>query len=100
VPKLTAARREAIDMLMAVAEELSFEMTLAPGDIQFLNSHVTYHGRTPFEDDRASGQDRLLMRVWLSMPNSRALPEGQEVLWGRIEPGVLRGGIQQITLGA
>jgi len=100
VPKLTAAQREAIDMLMAVAEELSFEMTLAPGDIQFLNSHVTYHGRTPFEDDRASGQDRLLMRVWLSMPNSRALPEGQEVLWGRIEPGVLRGGIQQITLGA
>ena len=100
VPKLTAAQRAAIDMLMAVAEELSFEMTLAPGDIQFLNSHVTYHGRTPFEDDRASGQDRLLMRVWLSMPNSRALPEGQEVLWGRIEPGVLRGGIQQITLGA
>jgi hypothetical protein len=54
-----------------VSEELCFEMTLSPGDIQFLDSHVTYHGRTPFEDDKEAGQDRLLLRLWLSMPNSR-----------------------------
>jgi hypothetical protein len=95
VPKLSAAQREAIDMLMAVAEELSFEMTLEPGDIQFLNSHITYHGRTAFEDDKPSGQDRLLLRLWLSMPNSRALPRGHEVLWGSIEAGQQRGGIGQ-----
>jgi hypothetical protein len=98
VATLSPAQREAIDLLMALAEELSFEMTLAPGDIQFLNSHVTYHGRTPFEDDKASGQDRLLFRLWLSMPNSRALPAGQEVLWGRIDPGALRGGIGQVAI--
>jgi hypothetical protein len=95
VPKLGAAQREAIEMLMTLAEELSFEMTLEPGDIQFLNSHVTYHGRTPFEDDRATGRDRLLYRVWLAMPNSRALPEGHEVLWGSIAAGARRGGIGQ-----
>jgi hypothetical protein len=98
VPKLTAPQREAIDMLMALAEELCFEMTLEPGDIQFLNSHVTYHGRTPFEDDRASGQDRLLLRLWLTMPNNRALPAGHEVLWGSIEAGARRGGIGQVTI--
>ncbi len=96
VPKLTAVQREAIDMLMALAEELCFEMTLEPGDVQFLNSHVTYHGRTPFEDDKATGHDRLLLRLWLSMPNSRALPAGHEVLWGTIEPGARRGGIAQV----
>lgn len=95
VPKLSAAQREAIAMLMAVAEELSFEMTLEPGDIQFLNSHITYHGRTAFEDDKQSGQDRLLLRLWLSMPNSRPLPRGHEVLWGSIEAGKPRGGIGQ-----
>jgi len=95
VPKLTAAQKDALDMLLALAEELSFEMTLDPGDIQFLNSHVTYHGRTPFEDDKASGHDRLLMRLWLAMPNSRALPKGYEVLWQRTEAGALRGGIVQ-----
>ena len=33
--------------------------------------------------------------AWLSMPNSRALPEGSEALWGSIETGAPRGGIAQ-----
>jgi hypothetical protein len=94
VPKLTPAQKDALDLLLALARELAFEMTLDAGDIQFLNSHVTYHGRTPFEDDKAKGHDRLLMRLWLSMPNSRALPVGQEVLWQEIDPGAVRGGIR------
>ena len=97
VPKLTAPQREAIDELMRLAQELCFEMTLEPGDIQFLNSHVTYHGRTPFTDDATSGHDRLLLRLWLSMPNNRALPAGHEVLWGEVAAGQKRGGIGQIA---
>jgi hypothetical protein len=95
VPRLEPLQREAIDMLMALAAELSFEMRFAPGDIQLVNNHVIYHGRTPFEDDAARGQDRLLLRLWLAMPNSRALPEGHEVLWRSIEAGAVRGGIGQ-----
>ena len=41
---------------------------------------------------------RLLYRLWLSMPNSRALPPGHEVLWGSTEPGALRGGIGQVAV--
>jgi hypothetical protein len=96
VPRLTPLQREAIEVLMATMQALCFEMTFAPGDIQFLNSHVTYHGRTPFQDDAATGQDRLLLRLWLSMPDNRPLPKGQEVLWGNIEAGHYRGGIAQI----
>ena len=51
--------------------------------------------RTTYEDDPAPGRDRFLMRLWLSVSNSRALPEGYEALWGSIEPGALRGGIAQ-----
>jgi hypothetical protein len=98
VPKLTPAQKEAIDMLMATAQELCFEMTLEPGDLQLINSHVTYHGRTPFEDDASSGHDRLLLRLWLSMPNNRPLPEGHEVLWRSIAAGQVRGGIAQVAL--
>jgi hypothetical protein len=98
VPKLTAAQKEAIDVLMATAQELCFEMTLEPGDLQLINSHVTYHGRTPFEDDVSSGHDRLLLRLWLTMPNNRPLPAGHEILWRSIEAGQPRGGIQQITI--
>lgn len=94
VPPLTDRQREALDMLVDVAEELCFEMPLAPGDIQCLNNHLIYHGRTPFTDDAASGEDRLLYRLWLSMPNSRPLPQSHAVLWGNVDAGGLRGGVQ------
>lgn len=97
VPKLTTAQREAIDLLMATAEELAFEMTLEPGDLQLINSHVTYHGRTSFTDEFESGHSRLLLRLWLTMPNNRPLPKGHEVLWREIEAGRPRGGIAQVT---
>jgi hypothetical protein len=95
VRKLSAAEHEAIQMLMEVAEEECFEMRFQPGDIQLLNNHVIYHARTAFKDDQASGQDRMLMRLWLSVPNSRALPEDHAVLWGDVNAGRPRGGIAQ-----
>jgi len=96
VPPLTPAQREAIELLMALADELSFAMRFEPGDVQLVNNHVIYHARTAFEDDAGSGRVRLLYRLWLSMPNSRALPPGHEVLWGSIEAGAPRGGIGQV----
>jgi hypothetical protein len=93
--KLTDAEHEAIQMLMDVAEEQCFEMRFAPGDIQLLNNHVVYHARTAFKDDASTGQDRMLMRLWLSMPNSRALPEDHAVLWGDVGAGRPHGGIAQ-----
>jgi Taurine catabolism dioxygenase TauD, TfdA family len=94
VPRLSAAQAEALDLLHAIAEELSFEMSFAPGDIQFVNNHVIYHARRAFEDDPAEG-GRLLLRLWMAVPNSRALPEGHEVLWRNIAAGAPRGGIGQ-----
>jgi hypothetical protein len=93
--QLTAAEHEAIQMLMDVAEEECFEMRFAPGDIQLLNNHVIYHGRTAFKDNESTGQDRMLMRLWLSMPNSRALPDDHAILWGDVRAGKPRGGIAQ-----
>jgi hypothetical protein len=95
VRKLTDSEHEAIQMLMDVAQEVSFEMCFAPGDMQLLNNHNIYHGRTAFKDDASTGHDRLLMRLWLSMPNSRALPEDHAVLWGDVGAGRPRGGIAQ-----
>ncbi len=94
-PRVSAAQWEALDMLSDLADELSFEMSFAPGDIQFVNNHVIYHARSEFADDAGSGRDRLLLRLWMAMPNSRALPAGHEVLWGDIAAGARRGGIGQ-----
>jgi hypothetical protein len=99
VPKLTTAQNEALDMLAAVADEVCLHSPFEAGDIQLLNNHVVYHGRTAYEDDAASRQERLLLRLWLSVPDSRRLPAGFETLWGSAEPGAVRGGVVQPGTG-
>jgi hypothetical protein len=93
--RLTSAEHEAIAYLLELSRELAFEMRLEPGVIQLLNNHVIYHGRTAFEDDASQGADRMLMRLWLAMPNSRALPEDHAILWRDVAAGAPRGGIAQ-----
>lgn len=94
VPPLTREQIEAMDLLAEVAEEVCLHAPFVPGDLQFLNNHVIYHGRTAYEDDHGAAQDRLLLRLWLSVPNSRRLPEGFDSLWGATLPGALRGGAE------
>jgi TfdA family taurine catabolism dioxygenase TauD len=100
IPRMTPAQNEALDLLTTVCDELGYEMELEPGDIQLLNNHVVYHGRTAYEDAPEPGRDRLLLRLWLAPPNSRPLPEGFETLWGSIRGGAVRGGIAQSAAAA
>ncbi len=93
VPRLTDAQNEALDMLAALAHELALHTRMEPGDIQLLNNHVTYHARTALVDWEDPAQKRLLYRLWLSMPNSRALPDDFDELWGATAAGALRGGV-------
>jgi hypothetical protein len=92
VPPLTVQQVAALDLLHEIAEELCLRADFEPGDLQLINNHVIYHARDAFKDG-AGGRDRLLLRIWLSMPNSRPLPEGHAVLWGATEAGAPRGGI-------
>lgn len=92
VPRLTAAQNEAMDLMAEIAEETCLNAPFEPGDMQFLTQHVTYHGRTAFTDDRQSGAERVLLRIWLSTPFSRLLPDDCAVQWGDVRAGALRGG--------
>ena len=98
VPPMEDVHWRALDLLHDLAEEHCMEMTMWPGDMQFINNHVIYHARTAFEDHLRAGVDqrRLLHRLWLAMPNSRALPDDHDVLWRDVRPGSVRGGIAQI----
>lgn len=92
VPPMRPEQKEALDLLAAVADELCIEAPFTPGDIQLMNQHVTYHGRTAYADDAAQGAQRSLFRIWLSAPKGRALPEGHQAQWGATAAGALRGG--------
>ena len=63
-----------------------------PGDIQFLNNHVTLHTRTAFTDHENDELKRHLLRLWLSPPNNRALDKGFMHFFREIKPGTVRGG--------
>jgi len=79
-------------MLLDVAEEVCFEMRFAPGHPAAEQSrHLSRpHG---IQDDASTGQDRMLMRLWLSCP-IRGPAGGHAVLWAT-SAGQPRGGIAQ-----
>jgi len=67
-------------------------MMLEPGDLVLLNNHVTYHARTEYRDHPEPERKRHLLRLWLSVPNSRPLPEGWSALFHDRRAGAVRGG--------
>jgi hypothetical protein len=72
-----------MDMIHAIGEEVCLRAPFEVGDMQFLNQHVTYHGRTQFTDDPSRGAQRVLLRIWLAAPFTRMLPDGQRSAMGR-----------------
>ncbi len=93
-PPLTDIQREALQAIDRLAGDPAFclDMMLEPGDMVFLNSHTTYHARTEFEDHPEPERKRHLLRLWLSVPNSRPLPEGWSEIYRDRRPGAVRGG--------
>jgi hypothetical protein len=97
-PKLTSAMIEALDLFDALANDprLHFGMQLEPGDMQFVYNHALMHDRTAFRDWPEAHRKRHLLRLWLSVPGDRPLPECFRQRYGSIDIGD-RGGI--ITRG-
>jgi Taurine catabolism dioxygenase TauD, TfdA family len=92
--RLTPAHVEALDMFDALANEpaLHFSMQLEPGDMQFVYNHSQLHDRTGFVDWPEPQRKRHLLRLWLSVPGDRPLPECFKERYGSIAVGN-RGGI-------
>lgn len=96
VRSMTDRQREAIDYLEQVAEEtdLQYRFRLERGDILFLNNWTTLHRRTQFTDWPEQHRRRHLLRVWLSVPNSRPLDPLFGENFGDTRAGAVRGGIR------
>ena len=91
---LTEAHVEALDMFddLANDDQLNFSMQLQPGDMQFVYNHSQLHDRTGFVDWPEPDKRRHLLRLWLSIPGDRPLPNCFRQRYGSIEVGN-RGGI-------
>lgn len=92
--RLTPKHVDALDMFDQFANEpgLNLSMRLAPGDMQFVYNHGLLHDRTAFEDWPSLENRRHLLRLWLSAPGDRPLPDVFKQRYGVTDPGN-RGGI-------
>jgi alpha-ketoglutarate-dependent taurine dioxygenase len=95
-PSLTTEQRAALDTLEAVAEDPALHVSfhLEPGDVLLLNNWTTFHRRSEFVDAEEPAFRRHLLRIWLSMPNSRPLVDAFADHFGAVEAGALRGGMR------
>ena len=95
LPNMTDRQREALDFLDNIAEDpsLHFCIRLQPGDVLLLNNWVTFHRRTGFTDYPEAARKRHILRVWLSVPNSRPIDPLFKANYGSTAAGVVRGGM-------
>lgn len=72
---LSRVEVEALDLFDSLIhrEDLRLDMMLEPGDLQFANNYAVLHSRTSFEDHEDPALRRRMLRLWLKMPNARAL---------------------------
>lgn len=97
--ELSSKQLEAMKLVNALAQDpkYHFSMMFEPGDIQLLNNHVTYHSRTEFEDFDEPDRKRHLLRMWLSVPNSRELSPAMSPIYRDQSGGAVRGGFPSRT---
>jgi hypothetical protein len=78
---LAAREREAISYLQEVAArpDIHLDMDFRQGDIQFLNNRVIFHARTDYRDATELHLRRLLLRLWLMMPDWPQRPESMHL---------------------
>lgn len=76
VPKLTAAHREAFDLMDALCNDPAFylDIMFEPGDMQFLSNYTILHSRSEYEDWPEPERKRHLLRLWLNTPGFADLP--------------------------
>ena len=93
-PRLTPQHFEALDLFDELCNDpkLHLSMMLEKGDMQFVYNHAMLHDRTGFVDHPEPEKRRHLMRLWLSIPDDRPLPDVFASRYGTTEIGN-RGGI-------
>lgn len=77
VPRLTEAQVAAMDLLDETSNDPAFHLALilAPGDMEIANNATCFHARYRYVDAVDQAQRRCMLRLWLSLPNGRPLPD-------------------------
>jgi len=93
-PQPDAEYLAALDLFDQIMNDpaLHAQMQFQPGDMQFVYNHSLLHDRTGFVDHADAQRRRHLLRIWVSLPGDRELPDTFAQRYGTTTVGD-RGGI-------
>jgi hypothetical protein len=93
-PPLSDVQVEAVEFLGTVASEPQFwlERRFEAGTMWFCSNHTVLHMRTEFTDFEDVARKRHLLRIWMSLPNGRELPQSFASFFRDVRAGAVRGG--------
>lgn len=95
----TPEQRAALDLFDRLAAQHRFEFRFEPGDIQFANNYTVLHGRAAHAPVTEESQVRLLMRIWLDLPQARPVIDEAIVRYGIVRHGNLGWTAEQLHRG-
>lgn len=73
-----AVAQQALKDVLWNRSELYIDFMLQPGDMMFVNNRLLMHARTDYEDWPEVEKCRLLLRLWVQMPELGKVPADQQ----------------------
>jgi len=80
---LEVQAQSAINDVLWNRPELYMEYMMEPGDMAFVSNRIALHARTDYEDFAEIERARLLLRVWLQLPNMSQVPAHMQMFENR-----------------
>jgi hypothetical protein len=78
---------EMFDFIAEVAAANSYAFPLGKGDVAFWNNYTVFHGRAGHEPIEDEDQKRVLLRIWMDLPDVRPFADEATVRYGAVRHG-------------
>lgn len=85
--ELTDEETEMFDFIAETAVQNSFAFPLHTGDIAFFNNYTVCHGKEGYEPIEDETKKRVLLRIWLDLPDVRPFSDEGSVRYGAVRHG-------------
>lgn len=76
-----------IPFIAETAVKHSFTFPLHTGDIAFFNNYTVFHDKEGYHPIEDENQKRVLLRIWLDLPNVRPFADEGSVRYGAVRHG-------------